>query len=56
MLVEIIVGVVLFSGGFAIGRIKNTAKLNAIKAEAEKLELAVETDAKKVIAAIKAKL
>lgn len=42
--------------GFGVGRIKNSAKLAAIKAELVKVEVAAEADVKKVIAAIKAKL
>jgi len=56
MLGEIFVGLVLLGVGFALGRIKNPAKLKAIKAELDKIEATAETDVKKVIAAIKAKL
>jgi hypothetical protein len=42
--------------GFGIGRIKNAKKLEAIEAEITKAEVAGETEAKKVIDAVKAKL
>lgn len=47
---------VALAAGFGLGRVKNAAKLAAVKAEIAKAEAAVETDAKKVIAAVKAKL
>ena len=48
---------VLVSGaaGFGLGRVKNAAKLAAIKAEVVKIEGEVVTDVKSVVARIKAK-
>jgi hypothetical protein len=42
--------------GFGLGRIKNAGKLAAARAELNKLELGVSSEAKSVIAAIRAKL
>jgi hypothetical protein len=56
MIVTVGVGIVCLVVGFACGRIKNAKKLAAIKAYAEQAELNLETDGKKVVAAIKAKL
>lgn len=42
--------------GFGLGRVKNAAKLAAVKAEVLKLEASAVSDVKSVIAAIKAKL
>ena len=42
--------------GFGLGRIKNAAKLAAIKAELVKVEGSVSTEVKSLVAKIKAKL
>ena len=42
--------------GFSLGRIKNAAKLAAIKAELAKVDSLISSDVKKLVAAIKAKL
>jgi hypothetical protein len=49
---------VVFGGvfGFAAGRIKNSTKLAAIKADLEKAEATVTTDVKALIAKIKTRL
>lgn len=42
--------------GFGLGRVKNAAKLAAVKAELVKVEGSVSTEVKKLVADIKAKL
>ena len=42
--------------GFGLGRIKNAAKLAAIKVELDKVDNLISSDVKKLIAAIRAKL
>jgi cell division protein FtsL len=42
--------------GFGLGRIKNKAKLAAIKAELVKVESSISTEVKSLVSAIKAKL
>jgi hypothetical protein len=42
--------------GFAAGRVKNAAKLAAVRVELNKLELGVSSEVKYVLAAIRAKL
>lgn len=42
--------------GFGLGRVKNAAKLAAVKAELDKLEAAGVTDVKKVFAAVRSHL
>lgn len=51
-----VMAVVCLGLGFGAGRVKNAAKLAAVKAELVKLEAAAEADVKKVIAAVRAKL
>lgn len=45
-----------FGLGFGLGRVKNTAKLAAVKAEVAKIEASASAEVAKLIAAIKAKL
>lgn len=47
------IGIVI---GFAMGRVKNSAKLAAVKAEITKVEAAASADVKALVAKIKAKL
>jgi len=56
MVVTVGVGAVCLVVGFACGRIKNAKKLADIKAYAEAAEKNLETDVKKVLTDIKAKL
>jgi len=56
MVVEVIALAVAVAAGFGLGRVKNAAKLAAVKAEVAKLEASAEADVKKVYAAIRAKL
>jgi hypothetical protein len=56
MVVTVGVGAVCLVVGFACGRIKNAKKLAAVKAYATEAEANFETDGKKIVAAIKAKL
>jgi len=44
------------AAGFGLGRVKNAGKLAAARAELNKLELGVSSEAKSVIAAIRSKL
>lgn len=56
MLLSIVALVGALVVGFGMGRVKNAAKLAAVKAELLKLEAAAVSDAKSVIAAVRAKL
>ena len=56
MLVEIAVGVGLLGVGFGAGRVKNSAKLAAVKSELVKVEGSAVAEVKKLVADIKAKL
>ncbi len=49
----VVVGLV---AGFGLGRVKNAAKLAAVKAEVEKVEASAVAEVKTLVAAIKAKL
>ena len=51
-----IVAVISLAAGFGLGRVKNAGKLAAARAELNKLELGVSSEAKSVVAAIRAKL
>jgi hypothetical protein len=52
------VAVFLIGGliGFGLGRVKNAAKLAAVKAEVAKIEASASAEVAKLVAAIKAKL
>jgi hypothetical protein len=52
-MVLFVFGLIVFVAGFAIGRIKNAAKLAAIEAEIKSVEEIVVGDAKKLVVAIK---
>lgn len=52
----VVVAVVAAVAGFGVGRIKNSAKLAAIKAELDKAESSVVAEVKKLVADIKSKL
>lgn len=52
----VIVAAVFALAGFGLGRVKNSKKLAAARAELNKLELGVSSEAKSIIAAIRAKL
>ena len=67
MLIEVLIGAVLLGVGFALGRVKNKAKLAAVEAEltkaenyllAEGVKLAAEVKAEvlKLVTAVRAKL
>jgi len=56
MIVTAIVVVVAAAAGFGVGRIKNSAKLAAIRAEIAKVEGVVEADFKVVVAKVKSLL
>lgn len=56
MIVEAVVIVGAAAAGFGVGRIKSAKKLAAIQTYLSSAEVIVETDVKKVVAAIKAKL
>ena len=56
MLAYIAVGLVCLGLGFAGGRVKNAAKLAAVKAELVKVEGSVVAEVKALVAAVKAKL
>jgi hypothetical protein len=56
MIVEIVVGIVLMAGGFALGRIKNFKKLAAIKADLEQAEKTADSEMGKLISILKKKL
>lgn len=53
MLLLTLAVLVAFAIGFGVGRIKNAAKLDAVKAEVTKAETAVSADAKALAAKIK---
>ena len=48
--------VVVAAAGFGLGRVKNAAKLAAVKAEVAKVEGSAVAEVKSLVAAIKAKL
>jgi hypothetical protein len=56
MIIEAVVLVAAAVAGFGVGRIKNSKKLAAIQTYLSSAEVVVETDVKKVVAAIRAKL
>lgn len=55
-MISAIVGAVCLAIGFGIGRVKNAAKLSAARTELNRLEVGVSSEAKSVIAAVRAKL
>jgi len=56
MVYEIVAVVVALGVGFGIGRVKNSAKLAAVRAELDKAEASVVAEVKSLVAAVKAKL
>jgi len=56
MIIHIVGALVLLGLGFAGGRVKNAAKLAAVKAEVAKVEGSAVAEVKSLVAAIKAKL
>jgi hypothetical protein len=48
MLIEIIVVAAAMAGGFALGRVKNKAKLTAAQSEADKLKASAQAALKKL--------
>jgi len=53
---QIIILVICLAAGFGLGRIKNTAKLAAVRAYIDKVEAAASTEVKQIIADVRAKL
>ena len=56
MVLDIVILGAAVAAGFGLGRIKNAAKLAAVKAELVKVEGSVVAEVKKLVADIKAKL
>jgi hypothetical protein len=56
MVGTLIVGVVCLAAGFALGRVKNAAKLAAVEGELKKIEGAASADFAAVVASIKSHL
>jgi hypothetical protein len=56
MIVTIVAALVVFAGGFATGRVKNAAKLAAVKSALEKYETSAVAEVKTLVADVKAKL
>lgn len=56
MVLSVIVLLAAAAVGFGLGRVKNSAKLAAVKSEVEKAESSVVAEVKALVAAIKAKL
>ena len=56
MVLDIVIIGAAVAAGFGLGRVKNAAKLAAIKAELVKAESSVVAEVKSLVAAIKAKL
>lgn len=56
MIALAVVAVIAFGSGFGLGRVKNAAKLAAARTELNNLELGVSSEAKSIVAAIRAKL
>lgn len=56
MVYEVLAVVVALGLGFAAGRVKNAAKLAAVKAELVKVEGSVVAEVKALVAAVKSKL
>jgi hypothetical protein len=56
MIVTILVGVVCLATGFGIGRVKNSEKLAAIKAEVGRADAYISAEARTLASAIRAKL
>jgi hypothetical protein len=53
---DAVIVVAALAAGFGLGRVKNAAKLAAVKAELVKAETSVVAEVKKLVADIKAKL
>lgn len=55
-MLTLLVGAVCLAAGFGLGRVKDAAKLAAVKAEVLKAESSAVAEVKALVAAVKAKL
>jgi hypothetical protein len=55
-MISVVIGVVCLAAGIGLGRIKNAQKLAAARVELNKIEAGVSTEAKAIVARIRALL